>query len=116
MVGYIFTHDGAQYDPNGRVDVPGPAAHNHQLEQEELAWVATKPACFGAYINDKAGIATTWLGSFLGTIETSSVFRNNLTGSRMRHVVIRCINGARYHGTYGCDWSQRVTLRRMKDR
>lgn len=111
---YIFEHEGRQYSPDGRVNVPDAAAFNRELEAAELAVWQTKPDRFLAYVVDNK--ATTWLGTELGRVITVSKFKNNLTGSRMEHIRVRGINGAWYHGTYGSDWRQCVRLRRVAER
>jgi hypothetical protein len=117
MTGYIFTHEGNQFDPNGRTSVTDPAEHNKQLERAELARWQEKPEQALAYIVKRDGgkyVPTTCLGTELGTIVETRRHRNNLTGSRMEYVRIRGNNGALYYGTYGCDWSQAVRLRKAK--
>ena len=112
MSGYIIEHDGRQFDPDGAVSVDSAAEHNKQLESAELAYWHDKPAAFLAYANNRN--VTTWLGTPLGEIVDSSRHRNNLTGSRMRHIRVRGNNGATYHGKYGDDWRSCVTLHRCK--
>lgn len=116
MIGYVYTHEDKQFDPNGIVAVSDPQAHNRGLEQSELAFLATKPDRALAYIvkcGDQERV-TTWLGTEIGRILNSSRFTNNLTGARMRHVRIALNNGVTYHGTYSSDWSEAVRLRKVK--
>lgn len=112
MTGYIFTHAGQQFAPEGAVDVPDPDAHNKALEAAELAYWAAKPDRFAAYISNKG--VTTWRGASLGTITERRRHHNNL-GAQIEFVKIRGNNGAIYSGRYGCDWSQLVKLRRVKN-
>jgi hypothetical protein len=114
--GYVFEHEGKQYDPTGKTSVESAEEHNAGLERAELAFWQTKPERFAAYISKKDGrdIPTTWLGTQIGCVIEASKFRNNLTGSRMTHVRVRGNNGATYHGSFGSDWSQLVRLRRCK--
>jgi hypothetical protein len=119
MTGYIFEHEGKQYDPNGVVldTAANVEAHNLSMNEAELSLWAQKPNRFVAYIvkrDDTRYVPTTWLGTELGRVIERRRHRNNLTGSRMEYVKIRGNNGALYSGTYGCDWSEAVRLRKIK--
>lgn len=119
MVGYVFTHGGQQFAPEGRVQLDDPAEHNRELERVALAYWQTKPNTFAAYVTLEDGPVRhykvgTWLGSSLGQIVEMRRHRNNLTGSSMQYVKVRGNNGATYSGTYGHEWSQLVRLRRIK--
>lgn len=117
MTGYVFTHEGKQYDPDGLVQVADSDEHNRQLERAELAAWAEKPDRWSAYIKrgtDNRLRVTTWLGSELGKVIDCRRFHNNLTGSEMSHVRVAGNNGATYHGTYGSEWSEFVRLRKCK--
>lgn len=114
MSGYIFVFDGhGSFDPDGRVDADKLEAEkrNRELEAAELAFWQTKPERFAGYDSDK-GI-TTWLGTVIGHVVSSSTYRNNF-GVRIRCVTVRGTNGATYHGRYGYDWSQLVRLRKAR--
>lgn len=120
MAGYVFEHEGKQFDPNGKATVSDTAEHNKQLELAELAEWANKPAEWVGYVilstAPKAGesyIVTTWLGTKIGEIDRYRDYRDGL-GHRMRSVRVRGTNGAVYHGRYGYDWRQCVRLRRCK--
>lgn len=109
MTGYIFTHEGRQFSPDGAVQLEDVDAHNRALDASTLEYWAECPPVMPAYVGD--GKVTTWLGVTLGTIVRSSTYRSNL-GGRMRAITVKGTNGATYHGRYGSDWSQLVRLRK----
>jgi hypothetical protein len=113
MTGYAISHEGKAYTPNGRDDsIKDVDAHNRELEQAEIAWLATKPERVTLYVGKTLGdgmgcdrhgptsrrALTTFLGTKVGTCALSSSWRvNSYVGSRMYQIYAR-INGVDYTG------------------
>lgn len=115
QVGYIYEFQGRQFTPNGPADVSDAGAHNAALEHAELAEWHQGPSRFYGYVDADRKV-TTWLGTVIGYVSESHVYRNNLTGSETRHIRVIGTNGRVYSGRYGWEWSQLVRLHRVKDR
>ena len=112
MSGYVFDFAGhGQFDPNGKVEVADTAAHNAAVEAQELEIWKGRPDRHCAYVTGTKVAA--WLGTELGQVIMSNVYRNNI-GARIRSVRVRGNNGAEYYGRYSYDWSQLVRLRKCK--
>jgi hypothetical protein len=124
MPGYITSFEGyGQFDPNGKVNVADPDAHNKALEAEELALWAMCPDRFLVYVIFAPELTTgqrrvtTFLGTVLGTLlEHRRVAHNMRTVRSMMHVRFRGTNGAIYYGRYNADWSQVVRVRKALQR
>jgi hypothetical protein len=129
-MGYVFQHEGAQYAPDGRVEVANVDEHNAQLERAELALWAQQPDRWAVYIvknpkydpnalgvfNERKWIATTWKGTKIGDVTKSSTHKRYTANSiySMRTVHITGTNGAYYYGRYGSDWAQLCRIRKVK--
>ncbi len=66
---------------------------------EVYRFVNDPPTRYTAYVDEKAGTVTTWLGDKLGTVTFGRAWRDNFGGTRVP-VWVRGINGRAYHGTY----------------
>jgi len=115
MTGYVITHEGRAFSPDGAVNMTQAEAeaHNAALEVAELAAWKDRPERFIAYIA-RGAVVTTWRGVVLGHVIACNTWRNARAGHRMTYVRVRGNNGAVYAGTYGSDWSQAVCLRKLK--
>ncbi len=111
MTGYAIRLQGQTYTPNGQTDISDTDAHNQAIASAELAEWAKQPDRFAIYVTAK--LATTWLGTRLGTISIANTYTNNL-GARITCIRVRGTNGATYHGRYGADWSQLCRIRRCR--
>lgn len=127
MSNYAFQFDGhGTFTPDGRTDSIGDvAAHNAEVEQQELAIWAEQPERWQVYVSAPlrnpqitasdvlGGQVTTWTGFPLGRITKVRVFMNNL-GKRITAIRFRGTNGAEYYGRYGADWSELCRVRKVK--
>lgn len=138
MSNYAITFDGhGTFTPEGSTaGIADVAAHNAEVEREELAAWAERPERWQVYVHGSDGRSpdtlatwpamkvlrcpvlvgdkvTTWLGTPLGTITYASTYRNNF-GSRTTAIRFRGTNGAEYYGRYGADWSQLCRVRKVK--
>ena len=130
MSGYIFSHDGRQFSPNGTVDpvVPDVDAYNKAYEASELAvWQGQPDRFIGyvrliplidrplptiPYIGSRVQVRT-WLGTVIATGTVTGKYRNNLN-ARIVRLAVRGTNGAHYIGQMGWDWNESVRLRKCK--
>ena len=58
--------------------------------------------------------ATDWHGNLLGSVKIVNIYRNNLTGTPITAVRVTMLDGTKWHGRYGSDWSQACRVRRAK--
>lgn len=112
MTGYVWEHEGRQFDPDGKANVDDAAEHNAKLTAAELAHWATKPDRMLVY--HVGNEIQTFMGAVLGRVTDKRMLVNNLTGTLMLSLRIRGNNGADYYGRYGSDWSQAVRIRKVK--
>ena len=109
---YGFQLEDRVFTPNGSAVSPAEnAARNKAIEVHELEAWQTKPDLFAVFVSDKTEI-TTWLGSLLGCITSSSTHVNR--GARICCIKVRGNNGANYWGRYSSDWSQLVLLHKSR--
>jgi hypothetical protein len=113
MTGYVFSFQGHEYDPNGRVSPPfaDANAHNRALEAAELAKWRDKPDRWAVYVEGDRAI--TWLGTDLGHVIRLSTYRLG-RDNRVTTLRVQGNNGACYAGRYGSDWSSLCRIRRIK--
>lgn len=113
MSNYAFVHDGRAYTPNGaQLAASDVDAHNKQVEQAELAYLASNPERFTAYIGAKLGDAmgcdkfsdgsrralNTWLGTKIGTCFLSSSWPVRSRLEPRMYQVYAIVNGVDYTG------------------
>lgn len=113
MSDYGFIHNGTVYTPNGtpNVDPAQNTARNQAVEQGELSEWETQPARFFAYYNARS--VTTWLGTVLGHITGSRIYRHNL-GGRFISLNVEGTNGAKYYGRASYDNGQCIVLHKKR--
>jgi hypothetical protein len=113
MPDYAIVHNGRAFTPNQTaLDANEADAHNKRIEAAELAFLATKPERFSAYVGKKLGDAmgcdkfsdqsrrelNTWTGFKIGTCFLSSSWRvNSFMGDRMFQIYA-IVNGVDYTG------------------
>lgn len=97
-------------------------AQQTEVEQRVLADWRMRPQKAIAYYGiatpaeAEAGVRSgvhTFLGTRLGTIIRSRVFRHNF-GARFIAIRVRATNGAEYYGRASYDWGNAVILHRAK--
>lgn len=76
-----------------------PLTNDERSQIEVFEFVNEPPSRYFLYINEKDGMATTWMGENLGSVYFGSPFRSNMGDTRVP-VTIRAINGRMYTGTY----------------
>lgn len=112
---YGFIHDGRVYTPNASTDIPVGSndERNKAIEARELEIWDSRPDRFVAYYDLQRKQVSTWLGTVVGDILTSRVYRHNL-GGRFVSLRMRGTNGATYYGRASYDWGTVIKLRRAK--
>jgi hypothetical protein len=115
MADYGFVHEGKVFTPDGtpHVNPTDSDARNRAIERAELEVWDGGPDSFVAYYDDKRGTITTWLGTHIGDITSSSVYGHNF-GSRMISVRVTGTNGVKYYGRASYDNGNCVTLRKLR--
>jgi hypothetical protein len=112
---YASVHNGRVFTPNQTSPDPSEVeAHNNRVEEAELAFLATKPDRFTAYIGEKLGDGTdfdkperrlrrrltTWAGKQIGTCFLSSSWTggNRLAYGARMYQIYATVNGVDYTG------------------
>jgi hypothetical protein len=122
MADYGFVHEGKVYTPHHTAGLT-PAVNadrNAAIERDELERWQSQPADVLAYYDlgehgTTRGRVSTWLGTTIGTILTSRIYRHNF-GGRFVAIRVQGTNGAEYHGRASYDWAQCIMLRKCRTR
>jgi hypothetical protein len=66
---------------------------------EVWEWLNDKPQKYFCYVNEDERIATTWTGSFIGSIQLGREYKSNF-GDKRQDITVTGANGVKYYGTY----------------
>lgn len=113
---YGFEHNGAVYTSGKTPNIAAAenAPRNASIEAAELAAWARRPDHFYCYVTPGSRDVMTWLGTRIGTVESLTRFKTNLS-REITAITVRGTNGATYHGRFGSERSYYCKLTKCKD-
>lgn len=117
-MGYLITHQGDSYAPNGKTDTkPADAdAANRETERHEIEWLKTHPDKVFLYCKHDPKSVHTWLGTSVAThVYLGPKVNGGLFGFRSYKRSVDCrIFGVRYVGWFYESAGDYCRLRKAK--